>query len=368
MNVIHNAELKLGGYDRARGGSVTLYQDIYNRMGVPIYVIMRNGCNYVVHPSIGGAGRSNVDNTIIIDNRFQAGVNCDLNVTNHPYISEPANKRLYDQWVKSGEHDLSYHMIIHADELTNGSVYVDVFDIVISIKPPGEIPPHPRTQKSFLSAAAKLLDFTQGFTFQVKLVNNSIPVEELSNNGKYININGVVARIQPIHDCYVPNGLYILTNESCNKDHWRYYEDSDSACPIVLYDLPEVAQSRGDIGKRLEEENRIRVQELKVRETQYKSDLLELTRRYEEEQRSAELQHKEQLRIIEQDRAKSDAEFKAKLQQMDLLSKSTEQIMATNLMRQKAMYEGISHARKNTSENIKMIPTILNFITTFFKF
>lgn len=368
MNVIHNPETHIGKYGLARGGSVVHIQDIYNRMGVPIYVIMRNGFNYVINPSLGGAGRFSVDNTIIISNEFNAGVNCDLNVTNHPYLSEPSSKRLYAEWLKTSAADLSFYHVIRDTDLIDGSVYVDAFDILISTKPPGEIPPHPRSQASLLNQATRLLDFTHGFTFQVKLVNNAIPAIDLVNNGKYINVNGIVARIQPIHDCYAANGLYILTNDPQYAGQWRYYPEVADNCPVVLYDLPELAKSRGDVGKRLEEDNRIRVQELKVKETQYKTDLLEITRRFEEESRQAELHHKEQLRLIEMERAQTDAAMRAKGQQMDLLSKSTEQVMTTSLMRQKAMYEGMSHARKNTSENIKMIPTILNFITTFFKF
>ena len=369
MNVIHNPELVLGGYDRVRGGSVTHTQDIYNRMGVPIYVILRNGYNYVVHPSVGGAGRFNVDNTIVIDNQFRAGVNCDLNVTNHPYLSEQYSKRLYNDWLKcKPDGTMSYHLTISGDDLKDGSVYIDMFDLVISINPPGEIPLHPRSQKSILDTAVSTLEYTSGFSFQVKIIDNDTPAEELKEHGKYINVNGIVARIQPERDPYLPKGIYIITNDPQHHGQWQYYPEITSACPIVLYDLPETAASYGDIGKRLEEENRIQVQQLKLKETQYKNDLIEATRQFEEESRRAELAHKEELRRIEQLKAASDAEYKAKMQQLDMLSKTTENIMSSNMMRQKAMYEGMSHARKNTTENLKMFPTVLNFISTFFKF
>lgn len=368
MNVIHNPESVLGKYNRASGGTVTCTQGVYNRMGVPIYVIMRSGFSYVIHPSLGGAGRFAIDDTVIISNDFMAGANCDFNVTNHPYSSEPSNKKLYDEWLKSGSSDLAYYQVIYGSDFLDGSVYVDLLDIVISVNPPGKIPLHPRSHASILNQSARILDFTHGFTFQVKLVNNTVPEKELINHGKYINVNGIVSRIQPIHDRYVTNGLYILTNDPVYEGQWQFYPEVSDKCPVVLYDLPEIAKSRGDVGKRLEEENKIRVQELKVKETQYKTDLLEVTRKFEEESRQAELNHKEQLRLIEVERAQTDATMRAKAQQMDMLSKSTEQVMNTSLMRQKAMYEGMSYARKNTSENIKMIPTVLNFITTFFKF
>ena len=369
MNVIHNPELVLGGYDRVRGGSVTYTQDIYNRMGVPIYVILRNGYNYVVHPSVGGAGRFNVDNTIIIDNHFFAGVNCDLNVTNHPYLSEQYSKRLYNEWLKKApDGSMSFHLVISGDDLHEGSVYVDMFDLVISTNPPGDIPLHPRCQKSILDTAVATLETTNGFSLQIKMIDNDLPVEDLKLHGKFININGIVALIHPERDTYLPNGVYVLTNDKRNGGQWRHYDEIKPGCPIVLYDRHDEALNFGDIGKRLEEENRLRLQELKIKETQYKGEVLELTRAFEAQARQAELEHKEQLRKIDQEKAQSDAEFRVKMQQLDMLNKTTESIMSSNMMRQKAMYEGMSHARKNTSENIKMLPTVLNFISTFFKF
>lgn len=240
------------------------------------------------------------------------------------------------------------------DLLTANSIfYHDELDTVFKF---GDEPfkyPHPHTQlgrKLEAEEAAAGVQEKYGFVFWIEIIDN------LGKYGdRYVSICNEIYKIIARTDKNRPDGLYIVsskpTNGKINPDGiaTKYYPFEAIEKDLGIYLTYELASSNGDIA------------------AMRKRELVDLEHSIAVERQTFQREkiHFE-TELDEKNRRLKDLEYERGLnaRSMDDLKSRTEYLIEMERIRSKESYERRSNDRRDASEFVKFLPTILTAIGT----
>lgn len=231
------------------------------------------------------------------------------------------------------------------------SVYFHQVDIVVSLLDEG-MPDHPYSERNVAervareSGAVKLLEQNQAtFAYGIMIVDNQQRL-----NKRYINIQGIVYRVDPVVDATKKDGVWLTTNGTIDEElpvgetKGIYYELAEAEKKLGLYKTYEEALTCGDQTLITKREATEREMEL----TLEKNRLLTIKNDFE----IAAAEREAKIKELE-DRCKMSALELAAKQKMFELENDTFKLQ------QKNYYDKINQDRKNNGEVIKILPTII---------
>lgn len=232
---------------------------------------------------------------------------------------------------------IDHHISVDDLKANNGSIYLDVLDIVITLKKGDSIPFHPYSEKGIEAKhiSNKVKKEGSVLTYGVKIIDSKNKFGD-----RYVNINGRICHIE-VSDEDADDGVYIILNDGKEVEYYKFKEVDDS---FELYLSAEEARVRGDKENNIKElENELAEQTLIMK----KNNLI-----LEGELKDKELKYK-----------KEAADAKAKMSEMeDEMSRRSlynkEKYDYRSLDR-KDHYEDQGAIRKNGMEVLKFIPAII---------
>lgn len=239
---------------------------------------------------------------------------------------------------------LDYPITLQQIKSYGGSVYLKEMDVVVSIMPPGEIPDHPANIKNYDKAMLERLTSLDSCL--------CVSVDVVDNDGtlgtKYMRVGTQVYKITPKVNKSLPNGIYVNTNSEVNsgvdpgspKTHKLSEDEFQTFGIFSTYDQ---ARSKDDEADRrtelikLEHDLHISRNNANLIKADHDKEMLqketELKRLTMENEKLLETQRVEKARIeAEQD---------------------------IKMMGVKNYYDSLSYTRKDESEVLKFLPTLI---------
>lgn len=245
---------------------------------------------------------------------------------------------------------LDYPLSLEQLQTYGGSVYYSELDIVVSLLAPGSMPPHPHSdegRRSQTIAGSPVDHGGVGFGYAVEIVDN---------HGKYgdrfLNIGGNVYKVPTKQDFTRRDGVYIISNYAASGNLTRE-EPKVTFCAfeqaqetLGLYRTYDDALHLGDISQ-------ARKAELLTMEH-------ELVKARGELQQAKAQQEKDQLA------SKAEiARMEGENERLKARNQLLERDMEVERQKNKDYYDNRSQQRKDTSETLKILPTIILGIGTF---
>lgn len=356
-NVFHGdpvpANTLSGG--RGRGFSPIEYRVSYlNQLSSDVTIVWRSGFSFTIPPDLSSLNRRFITRLEI---SIHPTVKVDIHRLLHA-IESSSNSALIamrdaiDTQMTDNPYGgvmLTIDYPISEEELRNhgGAVYYSELDEVISILPVSETPLHPYSDRGQIYRGAGEYDIVSkqnGFVYSLVVVDNYSRYGE-----RYLNIAGQVYNVKPCRDFTRRDGVYLMTSGACEGSLGGTAPaarrvDLDSAeKALCLYRSFEEAKIHGTeeaVRKRIEMELEHRTTVLKTQATESKQ-LYELEKlEKEKEQRQNEEERERHKRELE--RIRGEAELASELRRMEI----------------KDQYEVRSHVRKDSSETLKVLPTL----------
>lgn len=242
---------------------------------------------------------------------------------------------------------LDYHLTHNQLKQMGGTIYLHELDTVISILPFDEVPTHPYSERARIDRVVTELTVSDhtGFVFSIDIVDNFSRIGD-----RFAFIFNAVRRITPRKCDHRKDGAYVtISCPSSIGDEERdakvsFYDFDQMEEGLGLYETYEKALTAGDTASAKKEEllnKEHEISRLKLiaqsQKHEHEKDMLEL---------DAKLKH-----------AASENEQKAQeLKQVYARIEHEREIQRQAI---KDSYEQKSHVRKDTSETIKFIPTLL---------
>lgn len=235
---------------------------------------------------------------------------------------------------------LDYPLTVEQLREYGGSIYYHELDVVVSLELFENVPPHPATEegKNVHLTNTEEKEEESGFLYAVDVVDNLAVFGE-----RFLNINGKAYKVKPKIDLNRRNGIYITSNRpSSNARTDNNKEVSyfllEKAEELGLYRTMEEAMANGDLA------------------TARKQQLVEL-----EHQLAVE---KRKFQQLEQQHRLETAEKERELKKLEGDLKGAD----LRLQQMKDYYESRSFERKDQSETIKFLPTVLVGLGALFAF
>lgn len=237
-----------------------------------------------------------------------------------------------------------------------GSVYHHETDLVISLLGTQNAPLHPfseagRNQQMMVDTPAKVGG--NSFGYCVEIIDNSGRFGD-----RFINIAGTVYRVRPIRDNTRRNGIYI---GSSNPDPGEYGPGGYGVMHVPL-DAPdhdahgifrthEEAKHLGDLSNA----KKLQLAEIEHATAQLKRENDQLKQTHAAS--IAEMEHR--VRVAETLQKEADFQRQRRENELEEERKRAEHLMALERLRVKDRYEEKSMQRKDNSEALKLLPTII---------
>lgn len=234
-----------------------------------------------------------------------------------------------------------------------GMLYHDELDTLFKLGAEPFSCHHPHSPMARIADAeheASSIQDKLGFVFWVELVDNVGQYGE-----RYISICNEVYKLVPRMDKNRLDGLYIVSSKSVNGKiqqdgvNTRFYALDTIEKELGIYKTYEMALSHGDIAGLRKKELADLEHAMTLDRQQFQRDKL----RYETE-------------LEDRNRKVKDLEYERGIiqRQMDELKARTEHLIEMEKLRTKDRYERQSHDRKDASEFIRFLPTVLAAIGT----
>jgi hypothetical protein len=320
----------------------------YNHLSVPVTVVGRDGLAFKIPPS------TKRHNTFVIRVTYTVDIHSVTIDPNHVYYHHgsdtPEGKALKaaleaidgkQTFGKPISFSLDY--TVSRDDVVSedGNLYLSDLDIVISVLNNNAPVVHPYSyslNRFKLMEAETEVNHKNRFGYSIYIVSNHGMV-----NDKYINIGGTVYRVPAIEDKTLRDGVYLCSdapvkNKASNPmPQYVEYTFEEAKEKLKLYDSAEEADKLGD--QLAEREKEIKELQVKYRELEHdlKIERMEFEREIEEKKREYEK--------LAMDRQESQARIDYERN--------------IRAMRDKEFYESRSLARKDSSEIVKFVPTIV---------
>jgi hypothetical protein len=261
------------------------------------------------------------------------------------------------------------------------SLYIIEADINITVTDDiKNAKPHPYNEKEILKRkVTENNDSFLGINFHVELVDN----ETLIGN-RFLIFNRTPYTVSPIRDESRRSGAYLSVYDKITKEiTTEFYRLAEIEEGLGLYKTIEEAATNGDVKSALAEKiadlnHQIALESTKVKSLEVESnsvkhrnamELLEKQKALAEKELEnkllkQELENERAAResVIESEKAKLDAE---KIR-MDKEALRMKEEYDSRKYQREDYYESRSHSRKDTSEVMKMVPTVLSLIAVGF--
>lgn len=237
-----------------------------------------------------------------------------------------------------------------------GSVYNVESDYLISLLKPADAPDHPYSEegrKALMVASAPVELSESSFGYSVEVVDNTG-----TYGPRYVNIAGQVYQVKPRRDPTRRDGIYIASPKPSLGDYQsdelvveHHSFDSQDLEDLGIFKTFEEADTLGDLSL-------ARKREL----AELDQDNLRMKRELERQRQDSErIKHENDLEKSKSDKKIKDLETEAaeaaarhKKREQDL-----EHELAMARMRAKDYYEGRAQRRKDESEALKILPSII---------
>ena len=277
--------------------------------------------------------------------------------------------------------------IISASEFKQGggTVYYGLQDIVISSLSLLECPAHPFNSSTIPSTNFKdIIDDDESIGFNFELIDNSEKY-----GVRYINIANHVYQLTPKKDIVKKDGIYVTTLERNlsvkvgKVPVQKRYDIDKCEDTIGVYKTREECIAGGDVKTRRKEEltilehnfslekinlerenNELKQINLKL-EKESKERVSELNKMEQERKEEfAKLKHENDLKELKlkQETADLDRTYKMETDALNYKNKLLEADLERQRANTKDYYDNRSHSRKDTSEIVKWLPTIITGI------
>jgi hypothetical protein len=340
---------------RTRNTPVEYREAFINNLGVPVTMLWRNGLKFVLPPEPDINHNTLVIRVFItvrasayrgvVDFLSQLADNAtpELKVFQEAFTIS-ANGNFW----QGGEVVLDYAVSLTQLKELGGTVYFSEVDKVLSLEPVSEHISHPysdegRKHQVLMENPLELDE--QGFGFSVQMVDNAGLC-----GLRYLNISKQVYKVTPKKDIRKRDGIYIVSNHSMSSKggngefETRYYSFESAEDVLGLWRTYEDALYSGDLSlankkelARLEQN----VAEMRLeKQGVEQKHALELIERDKELKRVTALAEEESARVAKE---RAEFEYKESVKRQEL----------------KDHFEERSHVRKDQSEGLKFLPTLL---------
>ena len=222
--------------------------------------------------------------------------------------------------------------------------YHDTLDMVFTVKRNEEVPKHPRSDSL---ARSSLIP-----SVKMEMINyRTILIDKRGLVGRrYINLGGVVLEVPIETRADMPDGVYIAYSAS-NVAEAKHYTVDDEECPIRLWTTYAAAMAQGDELEATKHDYEVRKHKLKMIEIDIAA-----------EKARQEAIHRQEVQKLEEDNKRAEAlldEHEREIEHMRRVRESNYKIREANVKHQ---YEEQSAVRKNTSEWLKIVPSLVGFV------
>lgn len=351
-----------GGLDTRTANTPIEYRTTFgNNLSVPVTVHMRNGLKFVVPPD-----PTMEHNTFVVrvhiritPQAFQNVVRALHELSHHDskhveVLTRAFNAATSNNMWKGGELTLDYDLTLEQLRQLGGTVYLSDVDYVVSLESIETPIYHPHSEKGrlqqvVLDSPLQHPDIQRetplGLGYSIIMIDN-----QGKNGSRYINIGNTVYRIVPRRDFSKKDGIYIVSNNSMSSKmgggafESRYFELENAEERLGLYRTPDEAEYGGD-------------KTIAAKEGLAKAQA-------ELEQLKAERQKAEEKNGI----AKAALEAQIREREVELtkereaIAKERAEREHQENVRRKELadyYEQRSYERRDTSEGLKFLPSLL---------
>ena len=344
----------VGPHDRPVYISPIEYKISYiNNLPVDVTVGYRSGLKFVLNPQRSMfSSRLVVRVEILIRDKCKTEIQSILSAITEDSTPElKAFKEAYTMQIQYNAYGnisliVDYSLDIEKLRKLGGTIYFHELDIVISIDGISDCLPHPFSEegrKLQLLCANK--EDNEQFVYNVKLIDNL---------GKYgprdISIGGKVYKVETSKDGSKRDGVYITTNKAVSTDTVENTDDKEvtfypiDSEDIELFKTYEEALTLGD----------------SVTSRKKKVADLELIA-LEQKRELQDVKHQNELLIIEKNKEKVVIEEERERHKyiLEQLRRENEERLESERARQKDYYDNRSYQRKEQSEIIKWIPSLI---------
>ena len=356
----------LDGEKRGRTNtSYTVTKSYRNTLGYPICIIDRSNIVATVPSSSYYKGSSE----LIIEHRINYSDNVNLNwdtVLNEANVIPTIEalravvKSTNVKVTALGQEFIVEYTITHATLSDNNfSAYLQELDLVVATtsKAYNVVHPFSATGQNLITS---LDDNIDGFHYRV-IIND--PFGQFGE--RYVNVNDNVFRVRLTVDNTIKPGVYVYTKDECKNNNLyspgfgsQFYTFDEADKNIPLYSTAHLAASLGDAHYKQE-------QAIKTMEGQAKERLAELNLRKIEldtELKNMEYKHKQETLTLESEniRLKDELDREKSMREQQTQRDKFEYDKLTR--RDKDFFEKRSYERKDASEFLKWIPSIITGI------
>lgn len=234
-----------------------------------------------------------------------------------------------------------------------GLFYFDELDLLFKIGNDSFMEPHPHSpiarQQAQLDEATRI-QTSNGFVFWIEIIDN------LGKYGdRYISVCNQVNKIVARQDKNKPDGLYIVSSRPSNGRvsseglQTRHFAFDDIEKELGIYQTYELAQSHGDVASTRKRE---------LAELEHK-----LLVERQEALREKNRMEAENAELIQQAK-RAEYERDQRQRELEEIRKRQDQLLEMERVYLREKYERRSTERKDATEMIKFLPTILAAVGT----
>lgn len=364
----HAEDYKVGSdvsYGNRSLQTIKVEWDVVNHTGQPITIARRDGLKYTVPTTFDHLHQSNklkVRSTYSIpshlDREISEQLSRDATVCDDvKRLWEARQQTCLTNAVGITQFYLEYLIDLKTLKTREGAIYFTNLDLMISTHGIERAPAHPYTNSAVVERLVNRdligQTVTDGFNLQIVIIDN-----EGKYDDKFININGSVYRIPVRRDATMLSGVWV-SGSNCvdtgdgHRDAVRY---DTSACinpgdgnpGFLLFDSSEKAKALGDV---------FAAQERAIQKS--KAEMAEREQRLKDERSRQEHELKKQKLEDEEEARKKRMKFDEYVAELEFERKEFEHQRAMASLDRKDYHEDRSYRRKDTSETIKMAPTLI---------
>lgn len=371
------------GMDEAISGSAELGFHFINNIHRPVTVLTRTGLRIIIPYRPAGRPPKQSKKTpivfpkepcFIIRVRILTSSDVNLDTTelsyDHGHASSPEANAYLDS-IRFSEEKLvrgdvqavwvEYHIPVSDFDAEGGVLFLQNLDLQISILDQASTAPHPFSMLGQRNRDA--FDFKEEMAPKGVFYGVYIRDRDGQYGSRFININGAVYGVRIIQDESTDrDGVYVVTTGRTtssfvnNRAFVEYYTFDEADEKLGLYQTFKEALTLGNPVERYKREQDERIQKLRNDEIAFKEERAEVDRQIERnkdklKRRIVEYEH--ELQRIQQLNKLIDAELNRR-----------DQIYRREMMILKEVLELRGYERRETSELIKMIPTIITTAAT----
>ncbi len=332
-------------------GAYDMSKVIVNNTGLTIVIVHSNGTHVVIEPS---SHIRNFKDGLTVLEKINTKAKSKLNSLG--YLNES------NEEFENGPFHQSYNVAYHipTDEISRrrDGVYVQNLDILVVEYTGGRVPKHPRHSESMHHYVDTRLEST--LSVDIIIIDN---FNILGN--PYICIGGEPIKVTPTKRVHLTDGVYIIRrylDRGFSEVECKRYGFRDEKNPVKFYNSYDEAISKGDVVEQMKRSHDIEVQRLKNEGVSATAELNRLKSEIERDKLERDMKSKEEeaLRELTLRQAKEEAERRAN--ELEAARKELDHERKLRELGTKDYYDARQAERKDTSELMKFIPTVISFV------